>query len=124
MMQNRSQRSTQEEDSGCGRFYHLASAPATFERLRENVMRGFQWKNLLIYLDDLIIFSKDVSSHLTKLEEIFKRLRKANLKMKPSKCHLFEQKVEYLGHIISSDGVETDPKKVQAVEEWPQPQHH
>lgn len=103
--------------------FGLMTAPSTFERLVETVMRGLQWKTLLVYLDDLIIFSPDLDTHLERLEEVFKRLQRANLKLKPAKCNLFTPEVEYLGHVVGKDGIKTDPKKIKAVEEWPQPQH-
>lgn len=103
--------------------FGLTSAPATFERLMETVMRGLHWETLLLYLDDVIIFAKDMRTHLKRLEEVLRRLKDAGLKLKPSKCHLFASKVDYLGHVVSSEGVATDPKKVEAVVNWPVPQH-
>lgn len=101
--------------------FGLCSAPATFERLMETVLRGLQWKSLLLYLDDVIVFSSDVQSHIDRLEQVFLRLRAANLKLKPSKCELFKRRVKYLGHIVSHEGVSTDPEKVSAVRDWPTP---
>ena len=75
----------------------------------------------LIYLDDIIIFSKTFEEHMKRLEEIFGRLREANLKIKPQKCHFFCSSLKYLGHIISSEGVQTDPAKIQTIKEWPKP---
>ena len=103
--------------------FGLTSAPSTFERLMETVMRGLQWETLLIYLDDIIIFSKDVPTHIARLATVLQRLKEAGLKLKPGKCNLFTQEVEYLGHIVSSEGVATDPKKIEAVVNWPIPQH-
>ena len=103
--------------------FGLTSAPATFERLMETIFRGLQWKTLLIYLDDIIIFSKDTDTHRERLTEVLGRLRKAGLKVKPSKCSLFAKEVEYLGHVVSDQGVATDPKKVEAIKEWPTPTH-
>jgi hypothetical protein len=101
--------------------FGLCSAPATFERLMETVLRGLQWKSLLLYLDDVIVFSSDIESHITRLKEVFQRLRAANLKLKPAKCELFQRQVKYLGHIVSQQGVSTDPEKVSAVKDWPTP---
>ena len=102
--------------------FGLTSAPATFERLMEMVLRGLHWKTLLIYLDDVIVFSHSLEDHCARLAEVFSRLRTARLKLKPSKCELFQTKVNYLGHVVSSRGVSTDPQKVKAVQEWPKPQ--
>ena len=103
--------------------FGLTSAPSTFERLMETVLRGLHWKTLLIYLDDIIVFSKDVETHIERLGEVFTRLRQAGLKLKPSKCTLFAKRVQYLGHVVSDQGVETDETKVQCVRDWPIPHH-
>ena len=103
--------------------FGLTSAPSTFERLMETVLRGLHWKTLLIYLDDIIVFSKDLDTHLERLGEVFNRLAQAGLKLKPSKCTLFNKRVQYLGHVVSDQGVETDESKVQTVRDWPVPRH-
>ena len=101
--------------------FGLTSAPSTFERLMETVFRGLQWETLLVYLDDIIVFSKDVNTHLQRLETVFQRLQKAGLKLKPAKCTLFQTEVTYLGHVVSEAGIATDPAKVEAVRNWPTP---
>lgn len=78
---------------------------------------------LLIYLDDVVIFSPDFNSHLQHLEEVFQRLHQHGLKLQPTKCHLFQRQVTYLGHVISEEGVATDPAKTEAVRDWPIPQN-
>ena len=103
--------------------FGLTSAPSTFERLMETVLRGLHWRTLLIYLDDIIVFSKDLDSHLERLGEVFTRLETAGLKLKPEKCELFAKRVNYLGHVVSEHGVETDQEKIQSVKEWPVPRH-
>ena len=81
----------------------------------EKVLHGLHWKTLLLYLDDIIVITHDFDSHVERLEEVLKRLRAANLKLKPSKCELFRDEVRYLGHIVSSHGVSTDPEKIDAI---------
>ncbi len=103
--------------------FGLCNAPSTFERCMELIMRGLQWKTLLIYLDDLIIFSSTFDDHIARLDEVFSRLGKAGLKLKPSKCALFQEKVIFLGHLITSEGVGPDPQKVEAVRDWPTPKN-
>ena len=78
-------------------------------------------KFCLIYIDDIVIYSKDVDEHFQHLKMVFSQLRAARLKLKPSKCEFYHAKLEYLGHVISSDGVRTNPKKVEAVKSWPHP---
>ena len=101
--------------------FGLANAPATFERMMERVLAGLHWEICLIYLDDVIIFSETFEDHLVRLHQVLTRLKDAKLKLSPSKCKLFRSQVEYLGHIVSKDGVGTDPKKIDAITVWPTP---
>ena len=101
--------------------FGLCNAPGTFERLMETVLRGMQWERAVLYLDDIIIFSETIEDHMQRVEEILISLKQANLMLKPSKCHFFKRQVEFLGHIVSQKGVETDPKKIKDVKEWPIP---
>ena len=101
--------------------FGLCNAPGTFQRLMEHVLVGLHWTSCLVYLDDIIIFSQTISDHLQKLREVLDRLQKAGLKIEPNKCFLMQQSVHYLGHVVSAKGVETDPKKVSCVQEWPIP---
>ena len=101
--------------------FGLCNAPATLQRLMELVLSGVHWSVCLVYLDDIIIFSKSVDEHLKQLQQVFQCLRAANLKIKPSKCQLFRKSVRYLGHIVSAKGIEADPGKVAAVMQWPVP---
>ena len=96
--------------------FGLSNAPATFQRLMEHVLSGLHWSICLVYLDDIIVFGKSVEEHLDQLREVLNRLQNAGLKIKPSKCHLMQTRVRYLGHIVSSKGIETDPEKVQVAE--------
>ena len=97
--------------------FGLTSAPAAFERLMEKVLKGLQWQNLLLYLDDVFIFSKDFESHLERLCKVSQRFRSARLKLQPKKCQLFQREVHYLCHMVSQHGIATDPAKISAVKE-------
>ena len=101
--------------------FRLTSAPATFQRLMEQVLRDLHWKTALLYLNDVIVISPDFGSHLTRLEEVLQRLHGAGLKLKPQKCELLQTQVRYLGHIVSSNGIATDPDKIEAIKSWPPP---
>ena len=104
----------------CNRMpFGLTNAPATFQRLMEMQLGDLPFVQL--YLDDIIIFSGTFTEHLERLEKTLQRLRDSGLKLKPSKCHLFRKKVKYLGHVISEDGIETDPEKIAAVQMYPEP---
>ena len=78
-------------------------------------------KECLIFLDDILVFSQNFEEHLERLEAVFSRLKEHGLKLKPSKCEFFKTKVKYLGHVVSQDGVETDPDKISALSTWPVP---
>ncbi len=101
--------------------FGLCNAPATFQRLMERCMGDMNLRECLIYLDDIIIFSSDFGEHLRRLEAVFTQLRKFNLKLKTSKCEFFRREVVYLGHVVSEEGIKTDPTKIQAVKDWPVP---
>ena len=103
--------------------FGLTNAPATFQRLMECVLRGLTWRVCLIYLDDVIVFSKTFEEHLANLRLVFTRFRAAGIKLKPSKCHFGRTEVPYLGHIVSKDGVRPDPDKIRAVQEFPVPRN-
>ena len=101
--------------------FGLCNAPATFQRLMDLVLAGLQWRECLVYLDDVIILGRDFEEHLNNIRSVLQRLRDAGLRLKPSKCSFFQQQVKYLGHIISQDGISTDPDKTNRVREWPPP---
>ena len=75
----------------------------------------------IIYLHDIVIFPKDLASHLVRLEAMFWKLEEDRLKLKPSKCGLFEQQIAYLGHMISAKGIATNEGKIDAIWNWPIP---
>lgn len=87
------------------------------------ILADLQWTTCLVYLDDIIVFGKTFQEHLGRLEQVFRKLHQANLKVKPSKCNLFAKQVSYLGHIISVEGVKADPSKVETVRGWPVPRN-
>ena len=91
----------------------LCNAPSTFQRLMEHVLRHLQWQICLIYLDDIIIYSKSFPEHLLHLALVFDHLRDAHLKLKPSKCQFACKSVPYLGFIATPDGIQLDPKKLR-----------
>lgn len=101
--------------------FGLCNAPATFERLMENILRGLSWETCLVYLDDIIVLGKTFKDQLRNLEQVFQRLQGANLRLNPKKCNLFRSQVNYLGHVVSGDGIAVDPEKIRAVVEWPVP---
>ena len=101
--------------------FGLANAPATFERLMESILRGLQWEECLVYMDDIIVSGRTLAESLERLDHVFERLQAAGLKLKTSKCSFFRRSVKFLGHIVSENGVHTDPEKVEHVKDWPVP---
>jgi hypothetical protein len=101
--------------------FGLTNAPATFQRPMECILSGLNMEQCLIYIDDIIIFGSTVDEHLQRLTRVFDRLREAGLKLQPKKCHLVQERVKYLGHIVSAGGVQPDPEKLQAVTAYPIP---
>ena len=106
----------------CNRMpFGATNAPATFQRLMESCLGDLNLNWCIIYLDDIVVFSPTVDEHLERLEAVFQKLKNAGLKLKPSKCNLFRTSIPFLGHIVSAEGITTDPKKVEAVAKWPRP---
>lgn len=101
--------------------FGLCNAPATFERLMERVLTNVPRTRCVVYLDDLLVHAKDFEGALANLKEVFEAIRRAGLRLNPSKCNLLSRETEFLGHIISAEGVATNPAKVEAVREWPIP---
>ncbi|GFW18190.1 retrovirus-related Pol polyprotein from transposon 17.6 [Trichonephila clavipes] len=93
--------------------FGLCNAPATFERLMETVLGGLSYEACLVSLDDIVVMGCSFEEHLKNIKRVIQKL-----KLSPSKCHLFRRKVTYLGHIISAEGVRTDPSKIPAVKDW------
>ena len=101
--------------------FELNNAPATFQRLMETCLGDINLHWCIIYLNNTVIFSKDLVSHLKRLKAVFQKLEEAGLKLKPSKCELFQRQLAYLGYVISAKGVATDEGKIEAIKNWPTP---
>ena len=101
--------------------FGLTNAPATFQRLMECALAGLTNEQCLIYLDDIIIFSHSFTEHLQHLRNTFSALRQAHLQVKLSKCTFASPTVHYLGHVVSASGVTPDPRKTEAVSQYPVP---
>jgi hypothetical protein len=101
--------------------FGVNNGPATYQRCMDFILTGLKGIDCLAYLDDLICYSATMEEHAEKLARIFKRLEQANFKIQPSKCVFATDTVEYLGHIVTKEGVKPDPRKIQAVKEYPTP---
>ncbi len=95
--------------------FGLTNAPATFQRAMDDLFREELFKFLIVYLDDIIVFSDSFEQHLEHLEIVFKKLQDANLYLNPEKCQLVQERINYLGHVISSKGIETNGDKTEAI---------
>lgn len=99
----------------------LCNAAATFQRLMQYVFRGLQWKILVIYLDDIIVFGKTYQEMILNLSTVFEQLEQAGLTLRFSKCKFGQTTLRILGHIVSSKGITPDPEKIECVKSWPVP---
>lgn len=93
----------------------MKNSSATFQRCMEAALQGLQWLTCLIYLDDVVVFASSFDEHVERVDQVLDRVQKAGLKLKPDKCHLFEEKVHFLGHIISGEGVCPSPDNVAKI---------
>ena len=101
--------------------FGLSNAPATFKRLMEQVLAGLSLNTALIYLDDVLVAGCSFAEHMANLRVALQHFRSASLKLNPKKCSLLQKQVRYLGHVVSEDGITTNPEKVEAVRAWPTP---
>lgn len=101
--------------------FGLKNAPATFQRTMNTVLSGLQGIHCFVYLDDIVIYSYDLPSHIEKLNLVFNKLRNFRLKLQPDKCEFLRKEVAYLGHVISGEGVKPNPEKIKAVTQFPVP---
>jgi hypothetical protein len=99
--------------------FGLCNAPATFQCVMNEVLNRCLRKSVLVFMDDILVNSKSIEDHVTHLREVLTLLQQQQLYVKRSKCTFASSKLEYLGHIISADGVATDPTKTQAMADWP-----
>ena len=101
--------------------FGLCNAPATFQGAIQTVLAGLEWRNCFVYIDDILVVSRTFEEHLQHLEQVFDILRNANLRLKLKKCSFLCKEVSYLGHIISVEGVHSDPEKTEKVRSFPVP---
>ncbi|KAH9326344.1 hypothetical protein KI387_006522 [Taxus chinensis] len=103
--------------------FGLSNAGATFQREMDMAFKGLINKIVLIYLDDITVFSKNAADHLFHLRQVFQRCRSFGVSLNPKKCIFLAHEGKLLGHIVSKEGLEIDPERVQAIRALPLPSH-
>jgi hypothetical protein len=96
--------------------YGLTNAPAMFQGLMNTILQPLLRKGVLVFIDDILIYSRDLDTHLMLLHQVFQILAHHQLRVKHRKCKFLQPSLTYLGHEISGEGVRTDPKNIQAVQ--------
>ena len=104
--------------------FGLCNAPATFQRLMQSCLGELNLTYCLIYLDDVIIYTKDEEEYLNRLRTIFERFRRDNLKLKPSKYNLFQKEITFLAHDVSAEGIRPSKAGIKAVAEFLEPTNY
>ena len=102
-------------------LYGLCNMPATFQRLMQNCLGELNLTYALIYLDNVIVYSRTEEEHLTQMRAVFERFRESGLKLKPSKCNFFRTEIKYLGHTVSAKGMEPGVDGIKAIAEMAPP---
>ena len=98
--------------------FGLTNAPSTFQGLMNSIFKPFLRKFVLVFFDDILIYNKSWKDHVEHVDKVLQLLEEKQLYAKRSKCFFGVQEVEYLGHIVSHEGVKIDPSKIKAIKEW------
>lgn len=101
--------------------FGLTIASATFQCLMNEVFKDQLRKYVLVFLDDILVYNTDLKTHCEHVTEVLELLKRHQLYAKGSKCSFGQQRIEYLGHVITTEGVAADPSNVVAIQEWPKP---
>ena len=101
--------------------FGLCNAPASFQRLMDRVLGRLKWQYCLVYLDDVLVYSRTFDDHLVRLEAVLSAIANAGLTLNPKKCRICRREALYLGHRVTESGISPDPQKIEAVRSYPRP---
>lgn len=101
--------------------FGLSNAPATFQNIMNYIFKDLLLKFVLVFFDDILVYSKSGEEHILNLRKVFDILKKHQFVVNRGKYVLAARRIEYLGHFISAEGIATDPRKITAISEWPTP---
>ncbi len=99
--------------------FGLTNAPATFQNVMNDMFNDMIDDSTIIYLDDILVYSKTKEEHKMHVRQVLQRLKECTYYVRLHKCSFFQPEVPYLGHVVGADGIKVDPKKTQAVQDWP-----
>lgn len=102
--------------------FRLTGAPSTFQDTMNSTLHPLLRKCVLVFFDDILVYSRSFEEHLDHLCQVFSLLAKDQWQLKLIKCKFAKQSISYLGHVVSSRGVSTDPSKIEAISSWPLPE--
>jgi len=98
--------------------FGIAAVPATFQKLKNKVLGPLHWKEAVVYLDDILIFSQSKAEHLRRIKNVLERIKEAGLKLSRDKCHFLRTEMKFLGHIINNQAIRMDDSKIDAIKEY------
>ena len=99
----------------------LSNAFSTFMRLMAHIFKPFKGKFMVVYFDDIMVYSRSIEAYLDHLQMVFEVLRRECLYANLKKCHFLTNKVVFLGYVVSNEGINVDPSKADAIKNWPGP---
>lgn len=99
----------------------LKISPGAFSRMITLAMSGLTYEKCFVYLDDIVVFGRNLENHNSNLISVLERLRKVNLKLNPVKCEFLKKELLYLGHVVTAEGILPDPGKIEAIRNYPTP---
>ena len=101
--------------------FGIAAAPAPFQELMVKVLGDLNWKEAVVYLDDILVFAKNKEEHMQRIKHVLEKIKEAGLRINPEKCQFLTERIKFLGYIVSKNGIETDQTKIDAIKKFQNP---